>query len=171
MGARDQKTSLQSGALFAGEAAPPTHMWRLLRSMGILQDSALAFTMVHLNHWERTSRHPDEYACHSPHVGRAVLSPSPETNTCLEDVLWGASPPLLPSPGGGRRRGGGSFQCGNMGFLGGLPLGGPDPLAHLTWDLHLVAVRPGPLACFLCTVAMIKLLTVWDLAIGQCLMH
>ena len=55
--------------------------------------------------------------------------------------------------------------------LDGLPLGGPDPLAHLTWDLHLVAVRPGPLTCFLCTVAMIKLLTVWDLAIGQCLMH
>ena len=148
---------------------PPT--CGLLRSMWILQVLALTFTMVHLSHWERTSRRPDEYACHSPHVGRAVLSPSPETNTCLEDALWEASPPLLPSPGGVRGRGGCTFQCGNMGFLGGLPLGGPDPPAHLTWDLHLVAVRPGPLTCFLCTVVMIKLLTLWGLAIEQCPMH
>ena len=42
----------------------------------------------------------------------------------------------------GAVRGGRSFQRGNMGFLGGLPLGGPDPPAHLTWDLHLVALRP-----------------------------
>lgn len=63
--------------------------------MGILQVPALTFTVVHLRPWERNSRRPDEYACHSPRVGRAVLSLSPETNTCLEDALWGASPLLL----------------------------------------------------------------------------
>ena len=107
--------------------------------MGILQVPALTFTVVHL----RPAKEQLTSWCHSPRVGRAVLSLSPETNTCLEDALWGASPLLLVL---GARAShpllGSSFQRGNMGFLGGVPLGGPDPPAHLTWGLHLVAVWP-----------------------------
>ena len=55
LGDRDQRTSLQSGALFAGEPAPHHPQVEVLRSMGILQVSAFIFTMVHLSHWERTS--------------------------------------------------------------------------------------------------------------------
>ena len=107
--------------------------------MGILQVPALTFTVVHL----RPAKEQLTSWCHSRRVGRAVLSLSPETNTCLEDALWGASPLLLVL---GARAShpllGSSFQRGNMGFLGGVPLGGPDPPAHLTWGLHLVAVWP-----------------------------